>query len=75
LIVFVVFIHNGLIRQGVNFSDGTTVYQISDFVQKIDTLVSCITCAAVPLFFIIAGYLLYIKGNIFSRNIKKNSEQ
>ena len=71
LIVFVVFIHNDAVSHGVNFSDGTEVYQIPHFVQKIVELVSCITSAAVPLFFIISSYLLYIKELTFSKNFKK----
>lgn len=71
LIVFVVFIHNTAISRGVNFADGTEVYQIPNFVQKVVEIVSCFTGVAVPLFFIISSYLLYIKENDFIKNIKK----
>jgi fucose 4-O-acetylase-like acetyltransferase len=71
LIVFVVFIHNGAISEGVNFSDGTEIYQIPNYVQKIVELVSCFTCVAVPLFFVISSYLLYIKENDFIVVFKK----
>jgi surface polysaccharide O-acyltransferase-like enzyme len=71
LIVFVVIIHNGAISKGVNFADGTEVYQIPNVIQKVVEMVSCFTCVAVPLFFIISSYLLYIKENNFIKNIKK----
>jgi peptidoglycan/LPS O-acetylase OafA/YrhL len=71
LIVFVVFIHNSAINRGVNFADGTEIYDIPIYVQKIVELVSAFTCVAVPLFFVISSYLLYSKENSFILNLKK----
>jgi fucose 4-O-acetylase-like acetyltransferase len=67
----VVFIHNGAINKGVNFSDRTEIYQIPNFVQKIVEIVSCFTCVAVPLFFIISSYLLYMKESEFLIVLRK----
>jgi fucose 4-O-acetylase-like acetyltransferase len=71
LIFFVVFIHNAAIGQGVNFSDGTEMFDVPFYVKTVITVVSSFTCAAVPLLFIISSYLLYSKENSFVVNIKK----
>jgi surface polysaccharide O-acyltransferase-like enzyme len=67
LIVFVVFIHNGVIDNGVNFADGTRPF----YVAKIQEFTDTITCTAVPLFFLISGFLLYVKEPGFFKNLKK----
>jgi surface polysaccharide O-acyltransferase-like enzyme len=71
LIVFVVFIHNTVIDKGVNFSDGTQTFEVPLYVAKIKELAGTFTCIAVPLFFLISGYLLYIKEPVFLENLKK----
>jgi peptidoglycan/LPS O-acetylase OafA/YrhL len=58
LIVFVVFIHNGVIDKGVNFSDGTQTFKIPLYVAKAKELAGTFTGIAVPLFFLISGFLL-----------------
>jgi fucose 4-O-acetylase-like acetyltransferase len=73
IIVFVVFIHNSAIDKGVNFIDGTEVYTIPVYVQKIVLLMSLFTCAAVPLFFLISSVLLYVKETTYTNNLKKKA--
>jgi hypothetical protein len=74
LIFFVVFIHNTAINKGVNFSDGSEIYNAPIYVKKIIELVSSFTCVAVPLFFVISSCLLYSKDVSFIINIKKKSK-
>jgi fucose 4-O-acetylase-like acetyltransferase len=72
LIVFVVFIHNNPTE--VNFADGTEVYTIPAYVNNIRDLISNIIARiAVPLFFLISGYLLYAKETNFFTVLKKKS--
>jgi hypothetical protein len=72
LIVFVVFIHNN--PQFVNFAGGTEIYTIPAYVNLVRTLISGIICSvAVPLFFLIAGFLLYAKETAFLPVLKKRS--
>jgi surface polysaccharide O-acyltransferase-like enzyme len=73
LIVFVVFIHGdgGITDTGVNFADGIQTFKVPFYVAKIHELTDAITCVAVPLFFLISSFLLYIKEPVFSENLKK----
>jgi fucose 4-O-acetylase-like acetyltransferase len=73
LIVFVVFIHGGVIDTNVNFSDGIQTFDVPFYVSKIQEFTDAITCVAVPLFFLISGYLLYMKEPKFFENLKKKS--
>jgi fucose 4-O-acetylase-like acetyltransferase len=69
----VVFIHNNPTE--VNFSTGTEIYTIPVYVNIIRELISNIIARiAVPLFFLISGYLLYIKEEKFVTVIKKRSQ-
>jgi fucose 4-O-acetylase-like acetyltransferase len=72
--IFVVFIHNTAIHKGVNFADGTEIYELPIYVEKIRDLVSTFTCVAVPLYFVIASYLLYTKETNFITVLKKKSK-
>jgi fucose 4-O-acetylase-like acetyltransferase len=70
LIVFVVFIHNNPTE--VNFADGTEIYTIPTYVNIIRELISNIIARiAVPLFFLISGYLLYAKETKFFTVLRK----
>lgn len=70
LIVFVVFIHNYVTK--VNFSDGTEIYEIPLYVEKTRYLISQIIArVAVPLFFLISGFLHYIKETKYATTLKK----
>jgi surface polysaccharide O-acyltransferase-like enzyme len=72
LIVFVVFIHNNPTE--INFSNGTEIYVVPAYVNIIIELISNIIArVAVPLFFLISGYLLYAKGENFLTVLKKKS--
>ncbi|MDR1324801.1 MAG: acyltransferase [Treponema sp.] len=71
LIVFVVFIHNTVINAGVNFSDGSQTFEAPLYVEKVKELAGTFTGIAVPLFFLISGFLLYIKEQKFLGNLKK----
>jgi surface polysaccharide O-acyltransferase-like enzyme len=71
LIVFVVFIHNTVIDKGVNFAGGTQLFEVPFYVSKIKELVGTFTGIAVPLFFLISGFLLYTKEITFLENLKK----
>jgi fucose 4-O-acetylase-like acetyltransferase len=71
LIVFVVFIHGGVIDTSVNFVDGIQTFEVPFYAAKIQEFTDTITCVAVPLFFLISGFLLYIKEPSFFENLKK----
>jgi hypothetical protein len=71
LIVFVVFIHNGVIEDGINYASGTETFGVPMYVDKIYELVGLLTCTAVPLYFIISAVLLYSKDITFMENLKK----
>jgi hypothetical protein len=72
LIAFVVFVHNNPVE--VNFAGYSEIYEIPVYVDKIRTLLSdIITRVAVPLFFLVAGYLLYAKENNFFVVLKKKT--
>jgi len=72
LIVFVVFIHNNPTE--VNFATGTEIYNIPVYVSIVRELISnIIASVAVPLFFLISGYLLYAKDEKFITVLKKKS--
>jgi fucose 4-O-acetylase-like acetyltransferase len=67
----VVFIHNTVIDRGVNFADGAQTFEIPLYVAKIKELAGTFTGVAVPLFFLISGFLLYAKEPDFLRNLNK----
>jgi fucose 4-O-acetylase-like acetyltransferase len=67
----VVFIHNTVINEGVNFSDGTQTFDVPLYVAKIKELAGTFTGIAVPLFFLISGFLLYVKEPKFLENVHK----
>jgi len=46
LIVFVVFIHNGVIDEGVNFAGGTELFDPPLYVVKVRELIEAFTCVA-----------------------------
>jgi surface polysaccharide O-acyltransferase-like enzyme len=71
LIVFVVFIHNSAIDEGVNFSDSAQTFVAPLYVAKVKELTGTFTSIAVPLFFLISGFLLYIKNPEYIENLKK----
>lgn len=66
-----VFIHNTVIDRGVNFSDGTQTFTVPLYVTKAKALAGTFTSIAVPLFFLISGFLLYIKNPKYMENLKK----
>ena len=74
LIVFVVFIHGGVIDTNVNFADGIQTFDAPFYVIKIQEFTDAITCVAVPFFLLISGYLLYIKEPNFLENLRKKSK-
>jgi fucose 4-O-acetylase-like acetyltransferase len=71
LIIFVVFIHNAVIDAGVNFLDGTQTFEAPLYVAKAKELAGTFTAIAVPLFFLMSGFLLYIKDPDYMENLKK----
>jgi surface polysaccharide O-acyltransferase-like enzyme len=73
LIVFVVFIHGGVIDTSVNFADGLQTFEVPFYVAKIQEFTDVITSVAVPLFFLISGFLLYLKEPNFLKNLKRKS--
>lgn len=73
LIVLVIFIHNNIFF--VNLGTGTIVLEIPKYVSDIKYLVSDIIARiAVPLFFLISGYLLYLKENTFTQILTKKTK-
>jgi fucose 4-O-acetylase-like acetyltransferase len=66
-----VFIHNTVIDRGVNFVDGTQTFEVPLYVEKAKELAGTFTAIAVPLFFLISGFLLYIKEPKYVENLKK----
>jgi fucose 4-O-acetylase-like acetyltransferase len=74
LIVFVVFIHNTVIDEGVNFPDGTQTFETPFYVVKAKELAGTFTGIAVPLFFLISGFLLFIKEPKYMENLKKKCQ-
>jgi surface polysaccharide O-acyltransferase-like enzyme len=69
-----VFIHGGVIDTSVNFSDGVQTFEVPFYVAKIQEFTDTITCVAVPLFFLISGFLLYVKEPNFFENLKKKGK-
>jgi surface polysaccharide O-acyltransferase-like enzyme len=68
----VVFIHNNPTE--VNFFGGTEIYTIPIYVNIIRQLISNIIARiAVPLFFLISGFLLYFKETNFFTVLRKKS--
>jgi fucose 4-O-acetylase-like acetyltransferase len=74
LIVFVVFIHNTVIGHGVNFSNGIQTFAVPLYVAKAKELAEAFTGIAVPLFFLISGFLLYVKNPKYMENLKKKCQ-
>ncbi|SFC69659.1 Acyltransferase family protein [Flexibacter flexilis DSM 6793] len=73
MIVFVIFIHNNIFF--INLGTGTVVLDIPPYVSHIKYLVSDIIARiAVPLFFLISGYLLYLKENTFFQILTKKTK-
>lgn len=73
LIVFVVFIHNTVSE--VKYADTTTVYQIPEYARIVRVIVTDVfSRSAVPLFFLIAGYLFFAKETLFLPVLKKKSK-
>jgi fucose 4-O-acetylase-like acetyltransferase len=70
----VVFIHNTVIDRGVNFSDGTQIFLVPLYVVKAKELAGTFTGIAVPLFFLISGFLLYMKNPKYIENLKKKCQ-
>ena len=66
-----VFIHSGVIDGGVNFASGTETFEVPLYVEKIHGLSGTFTAVAVPLFFLISGFLLFIKEPKYMENLKK----
>jgi surface polysaccharide O-acyltransferase-like enzyme len=60
-----------VIDRGVNFLDGTQTFEVPLYVAKAKELVGTFTATAVPLFFLIAGFLLYTKEPTWRENLKK----
>jgi fucose 4-O-acetylase-like acetyltransferase len=69
LIIFVVIIHNGITEK--NFAGRGMHVVIPDYVENVQTFIGIITAVAVPLFFLISSYLLYVKENMFFPVLKK----
>ena len=69
LMVFVVIIHNGIAEK--TFTERGIAAVIPDYVENIQRLIGIITATAVPLFFLISSYLLYIKEKDFVPVLKK----
>ena len=73
LIIFVVLIHINF--DNIKFAGNTARYNIPEYVHIIRTLISeIIARAAVPMFFLISGFLLYTKDTRFLPNLKKKSQ-
>jgi surface polysaccharide O-acyltransferase-like enzyme len=70
----VVFIHGGVIDTSVNFADGIQSFEVPFYVAKIQEFTDTITCVAVPMFFLMSGFLLYTKDASFLKNLKKKSK-
>jgi surface polysaccharide O-acyltransferase-like enzyme len=66
LIVFVVFIHNGVIS-----SSEIHAYELPLYAVKIGELTNTFIRIAVPLFFFISGFLLYAKEQKYIENLRK----
>ena len=73
LIVLVVFIHNNF--HEIRFAGAVEPVVTSEYIQIVRTLISDILArAAVPLLFLISGFLLYKKNPNSMANIKKKSK-
>jgi fucose 4-O-acetylase-like acetyltransferase len=70
----VVFIHNGVIDKGINFADGAQVFEAPFYVAKAKELAGTFTSIAVPLFFLISGFFLFIKEPKYVENLKKKCQ-
>jgi hypothetical protein len=71
LIAFVVFIHNGVIDEGINFAEGILTFAVPLYVSKIKEFIGTFTCIAVPLYFLISSVFLYSREISYKDNIKK----
>jgi surface polysaccharide O-acyltransferase-like enzyme len=70
----VVFIHSGVIDTGVNFASGTETFEVPLYVEKIHGLSETFTAVAVPLFFFMSGFLLFVREQTFLENFKKKTK-
>jgi fucose 4-O-acetylase-like acetyltransferase len=69
LIVFVIIIHNGINEKSFTGRNITVI--IPGYVERIQSIIGIVTAIAVPLFFLISSYLLYIKEQKFAPVLKK----
>jgi surface polysaccharide O-acyltransferase-like enzyme len=69
LIVFVVIIHNGISAKV--FSQRNILVTIPSYVENTQRLIGIITAIAVPLFFLISAYFLFIKEQKYVPMLKK----
>jgi fucose 4-O-acetylase-like acetyltransferase len=65
----VIIIHNGITEK--SFTERNITAKIPDYVEKVQSFIGIITAVAVPLFFLISGYLLYTKEKTFIPVLKK----
>jgi fucose 4-O-acetylase-like acetyltransferase len=65
----VVIIHNGISAK--SFPQRNIMVIIPDYVENVQRFIGIITAIAVPLFFLISSYLLYIKEKEFIPMLKK----
>ncbi len=73
LIIFVVLIHNNITE--IKFSGSNLLIERSKYVEVVINLFSNIIArVAVPLFFLISGYLLYLKESKFSSVLRKKTK-
>lgn len=71
LAVFVVFIHNQVVKE-IHFADGDIIVDMPTWIQVIhDTFAFYLGGIAVPIFFIISGYLFFAKTKPLGVIIKK----
>jgi surface polysaccharide O-acyltransferase-like enzyme len=70
-IVFVVIIHNGINEK--TFVGRGLAVEIPPYVEKVQDFIGAITGVAVPLFFLISGFLLYAKEDHFLGMLRKRS--
>jgi fucose 4-O-acetylase-like acetyltransferase len=71
LIVFVIIIHNGISEKSFEGRGINAI--IPSYVLSVQSLVGIITAIAVPLYFFISGYLLYLKETKLIPVLKKRS--
>jgi hypothetical protein len=71
LIVFIVYLHAYNV-QGINFEYGTYILDLEPWMAAAEYILSgIISSAAVPLFFLISGFLFFLKPFTFTGSLKK----